>query len=217
MLHCLLKCIYLYTYFIFWTAGTLELRHNRVLMNTDLYNDTFLCILRFENVHHLKRQTRHAKSSRRYFAFMWVPLAYTVMLYPLTHLQSNPHYKTSHPRTQPTDWPLHWVTPTSFKTTNFFVLMQIYSLLSHKVISETEHRILILNNPKIWAGIAQLRYRLDNRVISVRLPEGSRKFYFLHNLQTGSDIHLASWKMCIWGTFTERKETGVWSWLLTSI
>jgi hypothetical protein len=71
------------------------------------------------------------------------------------------------------------------------------------------------------AGMAQsvwrLGYRQDDRGVGVRFPAGAKYFYLLHNVQTGSGAHSASYPMGTRGCFLSGKAAGAWSWPLTAI
>jgi hypothetical protein len=64
-------------------------------------------------------------------------------------------------------------------------------------------------------GIA-LGYGLDDRGSRVRFPAGVGNFSLHHRVQNGSGAHPASYKMGTRGSLTVGKESGEWSWPLTS-
>jgi hypothetical protein len=50
----------------------------------------------------------------------------------------------------------------------------------------------------------------------VRFPPGARAFSVLHNIQTDSGVHPASYLIGAWGFFFGGKTTRTWSWPLTT-
>jgi hypothetical protein len=65
----------------------------------------------------------------------------------------------------------------------------------HGVISTRLHFCFVRDNS---VGI-QMDYRMDDRGIRVRLPEGARNCSLLHSVQTGPEVHPAFCPMGIGG------------------
>jgi hypothetical protein len=104
------------------------------------------------------------------------------------------------------------------EVTEFFTFLDFCTFQTNTIplpiMTQTMVTIVIRMYPGSAICIATA-YGLDDQGVGVWVPVGS-EFSLLHNMQTGSGAHPASYPMDTWGSFPGGKVAGVWSWPLTS-